>query len=384
MMKNAVHFGAGKIGRGFIADLLHDSGYSITFLDTFEPVVEELKKNKSYPIFLIDHDYQEKDIDQVTALSSIKEPDAAVEAIADAEVITTSVMATNLPKIAPLLARGLKRRLEKRQDRAIVMACENAILGTDILKFEVRKTGILTDIEMDASAVWPNVAVDRMVFSGEHHGKQGIDVGDAIELPIERNKLVDPESQPIKGAEYVDDLMKYLQRKIYVVNCGHACTGFIGYHNGCPTIQETLARPELKEQIRNIALESAAAIEAEYGFAHDDMVRYVDSMIIKRYTTPGISDPVGRVCREPLRKLSANDRLMGPAILADKHGIPTPTLLYGIACALHYDDPDDEQTVAMQQMIDEMGIDDALTEITGIGKGTKLHKDIVAQYHSLA
>ena len=39
MMKNAVHFGAGKIGRGFIADLLHDSGYSITFLDTFEPVV---------------------------------------------------------------------------------------------------------------------------------------------------------------------------------------------------------------------------------------------------------------------------------------------------------------------------------------------------------
>jgi mannitol-1-phosphate 5-dehydrogenase len=37
----AVHFGAGKIGRGFIADLLHDTGYEIVFVDVNEKVNED-------------------------------------------------------------------------------------------------------------------------------------------------------------------------------------------------------------------------------------------------------------------------------------------------------------------------------------------------------
>ena len=40
----AVHFGAGKIGRGFIADLLHDTGYEIVFVDVNEKVNAELNK----------------------------------------------------------------------------------------------------------------------------------------------------------------------------------------------------------------------------------------------------------------------------------------------------------------------------------------------------
>ena len=114
-MKTAVHFGAGKIGRGFIADLLHDSGYRIVFADVVQPLVDLVNKDHEYSLFLIDHDYEEKIIDNIVAYSTISEPEKVIEEIVNAEVLTTSVMATNLPKVAPLITKGLKARKAARR-----------------------------------------------------------------------------------------------------------------------------------------------------------------------------------------------------------------------------------------------------------------------------
>ena len=197
--KKAVHFGAGKIGRGFIAELLHDSGYEVIFGDVVEELVNLVNKEHKYPLFLIDHNYEEKIIDHVTAYSNIKDADKLIDAMCDAEIITTSVMATNLSKVAPLITMGLKKRLEQGKDKAIVMACENAIMGTDILKDAMIETKILTEEQIDSIGVFPNTAVDRMVFGGTHNGKEGIEIGDAFELVIEKNKLINPDYEPLKA-----------------------------------------------------------------------------------------------------------------------------------------------------------------------------------------
>ena len=383
-MKKAIHFGAGKIGRGFIAELLHDSGYEIIFGDVVDELLDSINKEHQYPLFLIDHNYEEKIINHVSAYSNIKDSDKLIDEMCQAEIITTSVMATNLSKVAPLITKGLQKRLAQTKDKVIVMACENAIMGTDILKKAMIETNILTEEELDSIAVFPNTAVDRMVFGGVHNGKEGIEIGDAYELVIEKNKLVDPTLQPIKGAEYVDDLMMYLQRKIYIINCGHAIAGYYGQvFKNYEIVQDSLRDPDLLPQIRQAMLESAAALEKKYGFSHDDLVEYMETMMIKRFTTPGVVDPISRVSREPIRKIAANDRIMGPANLCEEYGLDNTYLLKGVACALKYKSEGDAQAEELQNYIKENGVEEAIVKYTEASKDSRIYNVILEEYNKI-
>ena len=133
----AVHFGAGKIGRGFIAELLHDTGYEIVFVDVNEAVNKELNQYHNYYLYVIEEEYKRKEIDKVSALSPITQPEEVPEAIVEADLVTTAVLADNFPKIAKNMAQGLKARLEAGKERINVIPCENAILCGDMLKKEI-------------------------------------------------------------------------------------------------------------------------------------------------------------------------------------------------------------------------------------------------------
>lgn len=385
-MKKALIFGAGKIGQGFIGDLLHEDGYEIIFADVSDEVIEEINEKNCYSLFLTNHNYEERIIDNVFALSLLKNQEQIIEAITQVDIITTSVMKTNLVSVAPILAKGLKRRLDEGRSRVLVMACENAIMGTDTLVNLMIDTNIITLDQLKEIGSYPNTGVDRFVFGGIYKGKEGTAVSDSHELAIERQKLDDPDSKPITGAEYVDNLEAVLKRKIYLVNCWLAITSYIGYTKGYKMVDEALRDEDIQKIVRKAVIESAAGLERKFGFSNDEMNDYINDLIIKRYddyNQEGINDPVARVARQPIRKVSPDDRIMGPAYIAAEYNLPNEHLLYGAAYVFKYDNPEDDEAVKLQEYIKIHGIETAIEKFSGLKQGSEMFQLVLNYYNSI-
>lgn len=160
----AVHFGAGNIGRGFIGQLLHESGYEITFVDVRDDVVDALKTEGCYEIILAGGGEEHVSVNRVTALHSVREAGEVKEALVESDLITTAVGPSVLPVIAPAIAGGLVERARRGGAPVNVIACENMVGASQALKGYVMKHVPDEDREaVEEISGFPNAAVDRIV-----------------------------------------------------------------------------------------------------------------------------------------------------------------------------------------------------------------------------
>lgn len=128
----AVHFGAGNIGRGFIGALLVDAGYEVTFVDVNEKIIDALNERNEYKVTVAGERKETETVTNVRGINSKTNEKEAIDAIAEADIVTTAVGPTVLPYIAKTIAQGLKQRTASKPVNMI--ACENAIRATSQLK----------------------------------------------------------------------------------------------------------------------------------------------------------------------------------------------------------------------------------------------------------
>ncbi|HXH34926.1 MAG TPA: mannitol-1-phosphate 5-dehydrogenase [Plantibacter sp.] len=373
----AVHFGAGNIGRGFVGLLLHEGGYEVVFADVNAELIGAIAAADSYTVHEVGDGAKDTVVTGFRAINSATDEDALVAEIAAADIVTTAVGPTILRFVAPVIARGIAARPVGAAPLA-VMACENAINATDLLANEVRQAvGELAWEELASRAVFANTAVDRIV-PGQPEG-QGIDVTVetffewAIETPAFAGVL-----PSIPGAHFVEELAPYIERKLFTVNTGHASVAYFGTRAGIGTIAEALAEPSIATAVRAVLEETSALLVAKHGLDVDAQREYRET-ILRRFANVHLPDTVERVGRQPLRKLSRTERFIGPAAELAERGLPHDALVAAIGAALEFDVSDDEQSVQLQAKLHELSAETFVEEVTGLAPEHPLSAAVLAQ-----
>ncbi|MCH1627439.1 mannitol-1-phosphate 5-dehydrogenase [Fredinandcohnia quinoae] len=375
----AVHFGAGNIGRGFIGKLLHDAGYKVCFVDVNTEIVDLLNQRNEYRVVLASENQEEVVVKDVFAINSITNAEDVIDHIAEADLVTTAVGPNILPIIADVLAKGLQKRLQGSKKPLNIIACENMIGGTTLLKEKVYEK--LSDVEKivsDQSFGFPDAAVDRIVPNQVNEDKLMVAVEPFYEWVVDQSKIVG-EIPKIEGITFVDDLEPFIERKLFTVNTGHAITAYLGYQAGLETIKEAMDNEEVRSIVEGALKESGSVLIEKYQFDADAHMAYIDK-IIKRFLNPFISDEVTRVGRSPIRKLGPTDRLISPAKqFSELLGKEPLYLVKGIAAALRYDYEKDEEAVQIQETIKQGGYEQALRDYCKLEKDHPLVGQIIKE-----
>ena len=371
----AVHFGAGNIGRGFVGLLLHEGGYDLVFSDVAAPLVDAINAVSSYTV----HEVGEGGVDTVVtgfrAINSATDADAVVDEISTANVVTTAVGPTILKFVAPHIFAGLALR-DPSAPPLQVMACENAINATDLLRDEIRAQAGDAWEAIQGRAIFANTAVDRIVPAQPEGSGVDVTVEPFYEWAIERPPFGD-DPPNIPGAHFVDDLAPYIERKLFTVNTGHATTAYFGALAGIDTIAAALADEAIAAKVSAALEETSALLVAKHDLDPDELASY-RATILQRFRNAALPDTVWRVGRQPLRKLSRNERFVSPAAEAAERGLSTGALVAAMGAALSFDDPEDEQSVQLQAQLREQDAATLTAAVTGLEPGHPLFARVEA------
>lgn len=359
----AVHFGAGNIGRGFVGLLLHEAGYDIVFADVAAELIDSLAAADSYTVHEVGQAGADKVVTGFSALNSGSQQAEVIEQIATADLVTTAVGPHILKFVAPTIAQALAQR-PAELPALHVMACENAINATDILHQEIQSAWEGPEQDLASRAIFANTAVDRIVPAQAPGQNLDVTVETFYEWVIDRTPFNGNEPV-IPGATFVDDLLPYIERKLFTVNTGHASAAYFGAAAGIEKISDAMADEQISQKVNAVLQETKALLVTKHGLDPVAQEAYVQK-ILSRFTNPHLPDTVGRVGRAPMRKLSRHERFIGPAADLAERGMPTEALAQAIAAALRFNAPEDEEAATLHTILGSQSPDEATATITGL------------------
>jgi len=348
-MPTLVQFGAGNIGRGFIAELFTAAGWEVVFIDVNPQIVAELNRRRGYTIFTVDNAGEHPHA--ITGVRAIDGRDhaAVVNEVITADLVACAVGLNALKHLAAPLAAALAQRRQPLD----VLVCENGATAAEQLRTAVVAAG-----GDSARLGTVRTSIGRMIPAATG--------GDLLDIRVESYRHLPVELAAFRGTvpnivdlELAADFDLVLRQKLYLHNLTHACLAYAGHLRHLSSIPECVAQPDIARAARMAGDEAAEALARAHGrdAAAQATIRMHNAALLDdlfgRYTNRALADPVARVARDPVRKLAADDRLLGAARLCLAQHVDCPAILDHILLACRYtpvaDEPGAERWLIAQR-----------------------------------
>lgn len=387
--KTVIIWGAGRIGRGFVADLFSAAGYHLVLIDQSSDLVERLRAAGQYTVVLAKNAAERSDriISGYTVLPTAHEDEVAA-AVAGADSMALAVFPQVFPVVARQLAAGLRRRRRERPDAALdIILCTNLshaaghfeaalreALPEELQAYVTERIGLVESLVIRMVADPPAELQQREPLLVWTNGFS--------EFPVERQAFKGP-IPPVPGLRLVDDMRAEETRKMYTYNMCHAVLAYHGARRGHTRPVDCLADSTVRAEAEGALAEVSQALQKEYGFEAEDMTRWNEG-VLAQTDNPTLGDTVARHGADPRRKLKRTDRLVGPLLLARQHKVQAPCLIRAIAAALLFQQPGDPGADYVQRRLAAGDVAAAVRELCELTDDEEdLVEAIVASYHRL-
>lgn len=308
MHEYAAVIGAGKSGCGFIGRLLSERNVPFIVIDTDDQALQRVREGYDVRFYGSDrclHIYPEETYHS-------RDSDAW-KAVADARIIFVSVGFQNLRQVGQWLTQGTEG------PRCPILVCENG-------------SGAAEELEIGAGM--PLNAASAAIFCTTERENGVIFSQDFSFLYYDRPAVegLVPSWDFLVGEDAFSDLMA---RKLYTYNAASAVICYLGWEKGYTLLSDAANDPDIREALQTFYQNINIAICREFSCSKEEQESF-SKMSFEKFTDPSITDTIQRNARNPLRKLTHSERIIGPYRLLCKYGLDTAVMDRVLDAALAY------------------------------------------------
>lgn len=290
-MKLAIHFGAGNIGRGFIAPVLQENNYEVVFVDVNKELIEQINLLQRYKVKSISLNASSDIFVKNISGLLLDDEEFLNEKLAKADLITTSVGPKFVKDIFNLVS---STKTEKIQT---FIAFENMYRASTSNSTE---SGLSKLVLIDA-------VVDKIV-PPQNTTSLDVIVEEYGSIILDNNVNTKPlnESKIVSYSNYEHEFYK----KLWLLNGLHLKLAYFGLSRNIKYIHEILNNQEGLDFAER-AIDSLSKAYSLFSNSTEDLKDFKQT-ILNRFSMPEIQDEVTRIARNPQIKFSKDERFERP------------------------------------------------------------------------